>query len=109
MASLPVLPKNLGLLYCYNNKLTSLPFLPKKLKQLLFHDNPIHEIINKNNINKIKINIKIWNNFRHLYYCLKYKTRFLKMMESIIKKRYHPSYLYDLTEEDDLDEKLGEW
>jgi len=30
-------------------------------------------------------------------------------MEPVIKRRYHPRYLYDLSEEDDLDEKLGEW
>jgi len=33
----------------------------------------------------------------------------LKIMEPIIKKRYHPSYLDDLREEDDLDEKLEAW
>jgi len=111
LTSLPNLPKNLELLYCHYNNLISLPVLPEKLKDLSFFVNPISEIIvyynyDYNDLNK---NIKIWNNFRYLYYCLKYKKRFFKMMEPVIKKRYHPSYLYDLKEDDDLDKKLGEW
>ena len=110
LTSLPVLNENLELLYCYNNNLTSLPVLPENLKELYYHSNPIYDIIlYDSNFNTINNKIKIWNNFRHLYYCLKYRKGFLKMMEPIIKKRYHPSYLDDLEEEDDLDEKLGEW
>jgi len=111
LTSLPVLSKNLTELYCRDNNLTSLPVLPEKLKQLVFYGNPIHDIIYKydSNLNIIKKNTIIWNNFRYLYYCLKYRKRFWKMMEPIIKKRYHPSYLDDLNEEDDLDKKLGAW
>jgi len=109
LTSLPVLNENLELLYCYNNNLTSLPVLPENLKELYYHSNPIYDILYDSNFNTINNKIKIWNNFRHLYYCLKYRKGFLKMMEPIIKKRYHPSYLDDLEEEDDLDEKLGEW
>ena len=111
LTSLPVLPKNLKELYCYNNKLTSLPVLPENLKDVLFYGNPMFNIIYNNDfsMSKINKNIKIWDNFRHLFYCLKYRKRFLKMMEPIIKKRYHPSYLNNLMEEDDLEEKLNEW
>jgi len=109
LTSLPVLPENLKRLYCFNNKLTSLPVLPKDLIWLYNHGNPIYDIINNNNLNIIKKNIIILNNFRHLYYCLKYRKRFLRMMEPVIKKRYHPSYLDDLKEDDDLDEKLNGW
>jgi len=130
LTSLPVLPKNLKELYCYNNKLTSLPILPENLKWLncsynklislpilpenlkglFYFCNPIRDIIlYDGNINTINKNIIIWNNFQHLFYCLKYRKIFLKMMEPIIKKRYHPSYLYDLKEDDDLDKKLDGW
>jgi len=106
---LPDLPENLEILNCKNNKLKSLPYLGKHLNMLMLLNNPIHDIVYGGNIKIINKKIKIWNNFRYLYYCLKYRKRFLKMMEPIIKKRYHPSYLYDLKEEDDLDEKLNEW
>ena len=108
LTSLPILPEYLERLYCYNNKLRSLPVLLENLIELLYYNNPIYDIIKNNNLN-IKKNIKTWNNFRYLYYCLKYRKRFLRMMEPVIKKRYHPSYLYDLKEDDDLDEKLGAW
>jgi len=126
LTSLPVLSKNLIYLYCYNNNLTSFPILPENLKELSYFKNPIYELISNNfnpilyiyltyqisykgSFNEINKNIIILNNFRHLYYCIKYRKRFLKMMEPIIKKRYHPSYLYNLGEDDDLDEKLGAW
>jgi len=111
LTSLPVLPKNLTELCCRNNNLTSLPVLPQDLIWFYDHGNPIHNIIYKYgiNLNMVKKKIIILNNFRYLYYCLKYRKRFLRMMEPIIKKRYHPSYLDDLKEEDDLDEKLGKW
>uniref|UniRef100_A0A6C0H6Z7 Leucine-rich repeat protein n=1 Tax=viral metagenome TaxID=1070528 RepID=A0A6C0H6Z7_9ZZZZ len=134
LTSLTVLPKNLIELYCSNNKLKSLPILPESLKELFcynngltslpvlnkfvlfnFNYNPIHKIIygdiyfDDYDFNILNKNIETWNNFRHLYYCLKYKKRFLKIMEPIIKKKYHPSYLYNLTEDDDLDEILNKW
>jgi len=117
LTSLPILPEYLTWLYCHDNKLRSLPTINKPLTWLSYHNNPIHGIINDIsityehyfNFNKINKKMAIWNNFRYLYYCLKYRKRFLKIMEPIIKKRYHPSYLDDLKEEDDLDEKLGAW
>uniref|UniRef100_A0A6C0H7H3 Leucine-rich repeat protein n=1 Tax=viral metagenome TaxID=1070528 RepID=A0A6C0H7H3_9ZZZZ len=109
LRSLPVLNKQLELLYCANNELTSLPVLNEKLKYCYCSNNPIYHIIRHDILNILKKNIKIWNNFRYLYYCLKYKERLWKIRERIIKKIYHPSYLYKLTEDDDLDEKLEAW
>jgi len=109
LSLLPVLPENLIELCCYSNDIKSLPVLSEKLKVLIYFGNPIYNIIHNNDLNIMNKQIKIWNNFRYLYYCLKYRKRFLRMMEPVIKKRYHPSYLYNLKEEDDLDEKLNEW
>jgi len=109
LTSLPVLSENLEKLDCSNNKLTSFSVLPQKLKALYCYGNPIDKLIYNNNPSMLNKNIIILNNFRHLFYCLKYRKIFLKMMEPIIKKRYHPSYLYDLKEDDDLDKKLDGW
>jgi len=107
-----VLPQKLKYFGCSNNQLTSLPYLNNELYIIDYENNPIYEIIYNKKIKKISVinkNIETWNNFRYLYYCLKYKKRFLKLMEAIIKKRYHPSYLNNLTEDDDLDEILNKW
>jgi Leucine-rich repeat (LRR) protein len=109
LTSLPVLNENLKYLDCNNNKLTSLPVLNENLKCLYYLDNPIFEILPYYNFYIMSKNIKTLNNFRYLYYCLKYKKRLWKFRELIIMKKYHPDYLINLTEEDDLDEKLKLW
>ena len=134
---LPTLPENLEKLYCYNNQLTYLPILPQNLKELrcsenqltslptlptqsllelYYVNNPIYEIINNNRMIQINKNIKILNNFRHLYYCLKFKKQLRnywlweKVREPIIMKKYHPKYLIEnLGDEDDLDAVLDNW
>jgi hypothetical protein len=112
---LPNLPQNLEALFCYNNHLTSLPTLPQKLQQLYCSDNPIYKIVNSNSLIKIKKNIKILNNVRHLYYCLKFKKQLRKWLwekvrEPNIKNRYSPNYLIEnLRDEDDLDTVLDNW
>jgi Leucine-rich repeat (LRR) protein len=111
---LPNLPQNLITLYCYDNKLTSLPNLPQNL-QLYCNNNPIYEIVHVNSFLNIKQNIQIINNFRHLYYCLKFKKQLRKWLwekvrEPIVKKLYNPNYLIEkLGEDDDLDTVLDNW
>jgi Leucine-rich repeat (LRR) protein len=138
ITKLPVLNKNLEKLCCPNNKITELPCLTENLKELYFYNNkvkyfqyieyelyefkyqmnPIHRIlvelkdysddfidlINKNNI---------LYKFRYSYYSLKCKKRLIsflwKVRTPIIIKKYHPSYLQNLTENDDLDEILETW
>jgi len=115
LPSLPVLPENLERLNCRHNNLTSFPLLNNNLKTIYFNNNPIYEIINydyyiyRSKFNMLKKNIETLYNFRYLYYCLKYKEKLWKIRESIIKKKYHPSYLDNLTEDDNLDEKLEKW
>ena len=134
---LPALPQNLTMLDCSNNKLTLLPALPQNLKELdccdnelnllptlpqnliefYCYSNPIYEIVNNinNNLFQTKQNIQILNNFRDLYYCLKFKKQLRKWLwekvrEPNVMKRYSPNYLIEnLGDEDDLDTVLNNW
>ena len=117
LTSLPTLPQNLQFLDCSYNKLTLLPTLPQNLKTLYCYSNPIDEIVdNKNCLIKIKQHIQILNNFRHLYYCLKFKKQLRKWLwekvrEPIVKRIYSPNYLVENLddEEDNLDTVLHNW
>ena len=115
LTSLPPLPDNLKKLYCNANKLTSLPHLPKKLEILYCDKNPISEIISGNNIGVIKKQIQTLNNFRCFYYSLKFKKQFrhllwVKIREPKIMEKYHPDYLIEnLHEDTDLDAFLENW
>jgi Leucine-rich repeat (LRR) protein len=112
---LPTLPQNLKTLYCHNNKLTLLPTLLENLEILGYSNNPIYKIVNNDTLLQIKQNIQILNNFRYLYYSLKFKKQFRKWLwekirEVKIKKMYHPNYLVEnLKEEDELDIVLNNW
>jgi Leucine-rich repeat (LRR) protein len=116
LTSLPALPQNLEILNCSENQLTLLPTLPQNLENLICDNNPIYKIVNNNNLIQIKKYIKILNNFRYLYYCLKFKKQLRnywlweKVREPIIMKKYHPKYLIEnLGEDDDLDIVLNNW
>ena len=115
LTSLPTLPQNLKIVYCYNNELTYLPTLPQNLRELYYSTNPIYEIVNNNSLFQTKQNIQILNNFRHLYYCLQFKTQLRKWLwekvrEPKIQKLYNPIYLIEnLGDEDDLDAVLDNW
>jgi Leucine-rich repeat (LRR) protein len=113
---LPTLPPNLKVLYCSNNQLTLLPTLPPNLEELFCYNNPIYEIVNgDDSFIKIKKNIQLLNNFRHLYYCLKFKKQLKewlweKVREPNAKKIYNPKYLIEnLGDHDDLDAVLDNW
>jgi len=112
---LHTLPENLETLYCSNNELTNLPKLSENLKTLYYYNNPIYEIVNSNTLFQIKKNIQILNNFRHLYYCLKFKKQLRKWLwekvrEPYAMKKYSPLYLIkNLRDEDDLDTILDSW
>jgi len=115
LTSLPTLPQNLKILNCFYNQLTLLPTLPQNLEEFDCYANPISEIVNGDSLIKIKQNIQILNNFRHLYYCLKFKKQLRKWLwekvrEPQIKKMFHPKYLVEnLGEHDDLDTVLHNW
>jgi hypothetical protein len=124
---------NLQKIYCYNNQLTSLQLnenlqalscsynhltclhLNEKLQTIVYNDNPIYKIINSDVIDIIKRKIRLLNQFRYLYYSLKYKKRFrdllwIKIREPKIREKYSHDYLVEhLHEETDLDELLDNW
>jgi hypothetical protein len=106
---LPTLPENLKQLFCYNNKLSCLPILPENLSGIVYIYNPIYEVINSSNIIITKQKVKILNNCRYLYYCLKLKEQFrnwlwVKIREPKIKAHYHPDNLTkQLTINKDID------
>jgi Leucine-rich repeat (LRR) protein len=114
LTSLPSLNENLEILYCSYNQLTSLPSLNENLQKLDFNNNPICEIIGeiieigRNTIDICKKQIQTFNNFRNLYWCLKFKKQLKKWLwekirEPKIMKEYHPSYLFsNLREDTDL-------
>ena len=64
-----------------------------------------------------KKNILTINNFRYLFYCLKFKNQFRKYLwekirESKIIKKYSPNYLIENLIEnfnEDLDKVLNDW
>ncbi len=135
LTSLPPLNENLIQLSCSNNKLSTLPPLNKKLRELdcsdnklsnsqnlnekldifCYDENPICEIIGESmNINESKHNIKTLNNFRYLYYSLKFKKQFrdllwLQIREPRIRKQFNPIHLENIREDTDLDEFLNHW
>ena len=136
LTSLPLLPKNLKILICNNNQLTSLPFLPEQIEDVCcihnkltylpllpenirtinYCENPICEIAKFNKLYVLKSNVKILDQFRFLYYSLKFKKRFrdwlwTKVREPRIREKYHYRYLLEnlADEETDLDEVLAAW
>ena len=115
LTSLPTLPQNLKILHCYNNKISLIQTLPQNLEILYYYDNPIFEIVNSVTLSQINNNIQILNNFRHLYYCLRFKKQLRKWLWEKVRepnamRQYGPNYLIEnLGDEDDLDAVLDNW
>ena len=63
----------------------------------------------------IKLKIQKLNNFKHLYYCLKFKSQFRKILwekirEPKIMQHYNPKYLIEnLNKNNELEEFLNSW
>jgi Leucine-rich repeat (LRR) protein len=103
---LPTLPQNIEELNCSDNELNYLPTLPQNLEYLYCSNycsnNPIYEIVNNDSLITIKQNIQTLNNFRHLYYSLKFNIKFeqwlLRSKEEKIMEQYHPDKIIKLLE-----------
>ena len=116
------LNENLQELYCGKNRLTCLNVMScehnliclNKNLQIHYSNNPIYEIINSDEIDIINRKIQILNDFRYLYYCLKFKKRFrdwlwVRIREPKIRTRYSHDYLVEHLQDNDLDELLEKW
>ena len=84
---------------CENNQLTTLPELPDSLEDLFYFNNPICDIIevlvdDTDDISIVRNTINTLNRFRHLYYRLKFKLKFiqwfLRANETKIMEQNHP-------------------
>jgi len=113
------LNEKIEILHCQFNKLTILPIFDEKLIICFYYRNPICEIINPYdkiiNCKQINQKLRLLNQFRYLYYCLKFKKRFrdllwVKIREPKIRERYSHHYLVEhLHEDTDLDDLLDNW
>jgi len=104
-----------------------LPLLPSTLTDLFCQDNMFLDYYVKQDklsmteyITKLREQIKITNQFRELFYSMKYKKQFQDILwfhvrEPKIRNKYHPSNLMAMLEEkeditlDELDELLEKW
>jgi hypothetical protein len=113
------LNEKLQILHCSHNQLTSL-HCNENLQTISCSNNPVYEFISIKNIYinnnyQMKPRLKILNNFRYLYYCLKFKKRFrdwlwIRIREPKIREKYSYDYLVaNLHEDTDLDELLNTW
>jgi len=128
LTHLPPLPSTLEILNCYNNQLTHLPPLPSKLEVLNCDNNPILDCYIKIDddmsmseyIVEFRNQIQIVNQFRELFYSLKYKKQFLYLLwvqirEPKIRNKYHPNNLMTMLEGrdeitlDELDDLIDNW
>jgi hypothetical protein len=125
---LPLLPPTLKILWCSINKLTYLPLLPSSLKSLDCNNNPLPDCYIKKDDNmsmdeyiiQLRNQINIVNQFREIFYALKYKKQFqyllwIQIREPKIKNKYHPNNLITMLEGrdeitlDELDDLIDNW
>ena len=141
LTSLPQLPPHLKKIYCWRNQLTTIPSLPESLislycnhnrlycfysitesVEIACHQNPIYNDIlcepKKYHNLQWYTKIKILNNFRHLYYSLKFKKQFrdwlwVRIREPKIRKKYCTDNLLKLIngceDEEIFDNLLSNW
>ena len=108
------LNKKVEILNCSFNQLNYL-YLNEQLERIAYHNNPIYEIINGYDANIVKQRMRILNQFRYFYYCLKFKKQlrdwlWVKIREPKIIIKYSHAYLLEhLHEDTDLDELLDNW
>jgi hypothetical protein len=118
---IPPLNKNLVQLYCINNNIVNFKLLNEKLKYFDYYGNPIRNIINSRNITIIKKQNHTLNNFKFLFYSLKYKNKFRywlweRVRKPKIEKQYSPEMLNRILDnlensddEDELHNKINNW
>ena len=105
LTDLPYL-NNITVLNCVNNPMPRLPALNRKLTYINC------DLLCCFTIYSNKINILM--NFRYTFYCLKLKNKFKKWLwekvrEPKVMAKFHPIYLNELKDTDDLDVFLEYW
>jgi len=106
LTTLPALPEWLVLFDCARNQLITLPALPASLITFDCSNNPISGILkdlsvnNTINILLTRSTINKLNRFRHVYYILKFKIKFiqwfLRANERKIMEKNHPDKIIKL-------------
>jgi hypothetical protein len=115
LTDLPTLPKNINMLNCCHNKLKYLPCQLFNIEYLDISNNPKYKIIDNTDLKIVKKNINTINNFRHIYYCIKFRNQFRKWLWERVKepkiiKKYNPNYLIkNLNDIANLDDVLNAW
>jgi len=118
LTELPPLNNKLETLYCNNNRLTSLPSLNERLETFCFVQTPIYNLIMdiRNDIHKTNLvpstkkKIQTLYQFKHLFYSLKFKSKFrqwlwVKVREPKIQEYYSPANLVKLLSGIDEDDE----
>ena len=112
---------DLDILWCHENNLTTLPNTGKPMSQFNCYGNPICEFIGEfihgpygPIIQSLQKNIQTLNNFRYLYYSLKFKKKFrdwlwIRVREPKIREQYSTANLLKLLEKYDLEQVLDTW
>ena len=123
---MPVLNNELLTLVCYNNALKTLPTLDMNshLSYIDFRNNEVYDIIGFYSVheihvtNMLKNKILQLNRFRHFFFSLRLKKRFIswlwKSREKRIREAFHYKHLLKFLEENEneseaLDKFLNDW
>jgi Leucine-rich repeat (LRR) protein len=117
LTRLPPLNINLEILNCNRNRITCLPEITNGLEELYCSDNPIFDIIfNTYELSITRQDVKTLNNFRRMFYSLKYKGKFKRWLwnirETLAMGKYSPANLEELlsqVEEEEFQEVLDTW
>jgi len=127
LTEIPNSYSNITLLYCSNNNIINITSF-NKLVAITFEKNIFYSIFDLSTIEQdsyIKntcrttrfVNIiNSINKFKYTFYCLKYKSQFIKLLWSMREKKamkeYHPNNLIKLLDnilEEDIDDIIDKW
>jgi len=126
LTDLPPFNVNMTEVYCYDNNIARLPLLTRGIYRIMFFGNPIHDIINSDDMDVIRYQLMVWYNFRYLYHAIKcYRKKWHEILWKKIREpkammQCHPDILarsLGITEEnedcpietEDLEKVMIEW
>ena len=134
LTRLPKIPNRLSILHCADNQLTCLPNLPFCVMTVIYcRDNPLLPFLSniktfgggfvdiRARMKNLDLDSFIsvtnkFNRFKHLFYCIKFKTQFRKWLWEKVREpkcmdKYHPQYLLTHLQDEnqELDMVLHSW